>query len=167
MRNTPKKGLILAGIALAISAHSNAETFSTTSLENMPEKITQNNGYTQIVIDTEHEQKYPLDTVVTLSFPADVKNVGQSLNYMLQNSGYHLKELSSTDPETLHLYTLETPLSQRSYYEATVLQILQTLAGQAYELEVDHIQREVSIKPLTHKASEVQVANAVQKSPRA
>lgn len=149
MKHTLTKQCLTLGFTAALAVGSNAETVTANSLQNKPQFVTQDNGYTKITIDTNHSQKKPLDTVLTLRFPDDIKNVGQSLNYILKNSGYHLTELEYTDPRTLKMYTLEIPLSQRSFYQATVLQIIQTLAGQAYETNINHVKREVSIRPIS------------------
>lgn len=138
---------LFALITLTCNAQQN-ETFTQQSLSQNSSKVTPTNGYTQIVVDTAYEQKKPLDTVVTIEVPNNVINVGQSLNYILQPSGYHLKELSKTDPATLNLYTIETPLNHRLFYQASVAQIIQTLVGQAFKVKVDHVLREIEITPL-------------------
>lgn len=149
MKQTPTKQCLTFAFIAALSMSSNAETVTANSIQNKPQFVTQDNGYTKIIIDTNHAQKKPLDTILTLRLPDDIKNVGQSLNYILKNSGYHLEDLEKTDPRTLKMYTLNIPLSQRTFYQATVLQIIQTLAGQAYETTIDHIKREVSIRPIS------------------
>ena len=83
-----------------------------------------------------------------MELPENIINVGQAINYVLQNSGYHLKDLPQTNLKTVHLFTLSPPLSHRRFYKSTVIQIIQTLVGQAYETNVDHVNREIEILPL-------------------
>lgn len=142
-----KLALLSTLITLGSAAHA-TETFTQESIDSESQKLTVNNGYTQIVIDTTHEQKKPLDTIITMELPENIINVGQAINYVLQNSGYHLKDLPLTDLETVHLFTLTPPLSHRRFYQSTVIQIIQTLVGQAYETNVDHVNREIEILPL-------------------
>jgi len=111
-------------------------------------KISPMNGFTQIVIDTTQEQKKPLETVVTLELPMDITNVGQAMNYVLQNSGFHLQPLSETSSDTIYLYTIDLPLGHRLFYQATINQIIETLAGEGYEVVVNHVRREIQVTPL-------------------
>lgn len=141
--------LSILSVATATCNAQKVETFTAKTLSQDSSKLTPVNGFTQIVVDTVQEQKYPLETVITIELPPNIINVGQSLNYILQNSGYHLKELSRTDPETLNLYTMEPPLSHRQFYRATVAQIVQTLAGEAFTVTVNHVEREIEITPFS------------------
>ena len=143
------KILTLLALAPLTCGAQQTETFSQESLSHNSSKVTPVNGYTQIIVDTAYEQKKPLDTVVTIEVPSNVINVGQSINYILEPSGYHLRELSKTDPDTLNLYTIETPLNHRLFYQATVAQIIQTLVGEGFKVKVNHILREIEITPLS------------------
>ncbi len=105
------------------------------------------NGYTSIVVDTNYAQKHPLRTVLLFEYPANVKNVGQALNYILEHSGYSLAKLQETKAETLKLYSLPLPLIHRSFYSASIEQIASALIGSAYELNVDHVKREIAVIP--------------------
>lgn len=138
--------MVLTLVSLTSTAQQNIPDHTQYSNQDR-HKVTPINGLTQIVIETTHEQQYPLDTVVTMEFPSDVINVGQALNFVLQNSGYHLRNLSKTTPETLNLYTMEIPLSHRQFYQATIGQVVNALAGQGYEVIIDNVAREIGIYP--------------------
>ncbi|EMY6611201.1 MULTISPECIES: hypothetical protein [Vibrio] len=137
------KQFISSFVAVLLSGSLNAETFD----NNEQVYQSQNNGYTAIVIDTNYEQKYPLQTITSIQIPTTIKNVGQAINYVLQNSGYQLEDLSSTNEETLHLYTLEIPLVHRDFKQSSVIQIVDVLVGTGFNVTVDHVKRELSINP--------------------
>jgi conjugative transfer region protein (TIGR03748 family) len=112
------------------------------------EQLVEQNGYTQIVIDTAHVQKHPLNNVTTISLPKNVRYVGQALNYILYPSGYSLGELKATESEVLKLYSMTIPVVNRSFKRATVKQIVSVLVGQGYELRIDDQTRTVNIEPI-------------------
>ncbi len=62
---------------------------------NNSEIVQPNNGYTAIVIGSNYAQKHPLRTVLSLEYLSNLKNVGQALNYMLENSGSLLAKLQT------------------------------------------------------------------------
>lgn len=111
-----------------------------------PSYIKEVGGYTQIKLDTREEQKYPLLQSAAIQFPSSVRYIGQALNYALDLTGYKLKNLSETEKETLHLYSLKLPLNNRSFAYATTMQVLETLVGTGYVISVDETTRTVSIK---------------------
>lgn len=132
-------------ITLALSGFLIATANSSTDTPNNIQLISKTNGYTRIVVDTNYEQKHPLQTVVTMELPYTIVNVGQALNYVLERSGYKLKDLALTDKATLELYTLEIPLVHREFYEATISQIVEVLVGQAFDVKINHTKRELTI----------------------
>ncbi|MDN2483828.1 hypothetical protein [Vibrio agarivorans] len=105
------------------------------------------NGYTNVVVDTNYEQRYPLRTVISFEFPREVINVGQALNYILENSGYKLIKLNDTELETLKLYSLPIPLIHRQFYSASILQVATALVGNAFDVNVNHVSREITVLP--------------------
>ncbi|PSU31687.1 hypothetical protein [Photobacterium lutimaris] len=131
-----KKVSFIAAASLAISTAAFANTHYVNA-----------GGYTKIVVDTKHEQKNPLHTVLTFEFPTSIQNVGQAINFVLQNSGYQLEDLDDTDDMVLHLYTLQFPVSHRAYRNSSVEQIISTLAGRGYEIEVNDHRRRIAILP--------------------
>jgi conjugative transfer region protein (TIGR03748 family) len=112
------------------------------------EQLIEQNGYTQIVVDTAHVQKHPLNNVTTISLPKNVRYVGQALNYILYPSGYSLGDLKTTESEVLKLYSMTIPVVNRSFKRASVKQIVSVLVGQGYELRIDDQTRTINIETL-------------------
>lgn len=133
----------LAFLLLSLSG----TAFASGQANEIPKQYKQNlDGYTQIVIDTDDEQKNPLIKVISIEIPASIVNTGQALNYVLYSSGFALKDLRQTDVETLKLYSLKVPLVNRSFFRVTVEQIIETLIGDAYVMNIDQVRREISIE---------------------
>ena len=125
---------------------SSASFASNESQSDLPKEYRQNlSGYTQIIVDTDAEQKDPLIKVVSIEIPSSIVNTGQALNYVLYATGYQLKDLRETDKETLNLYSKKVPLVNRSFFRSTVKQILQTMIGSAYDISIDHVSRTITI----------------------
>lgn len=105
-------------------------------------------GYTQVKVDTGLQQKYPLLNVTSLEFPSSIKYIGQSLNYALSLSGYELENLQLTDVETLKLYSLKLPLTNRSFIRSTTLQVVETIIGAGFEVGINEESRIITITPV-------------------
>lgn len=139
--------LISYGALLLISpvaAFANADTPKTLDISS--NLFVGNGGYTQLKVDTNLEQKYPLLQVINLTFPSNIKYIGQSLNYLLSLSGYQLQNLDMTDREVLALYSLKLPVTNRTFTTSTTLQILETIIGVGFEINVDEVSRKIDIK---------------------
>jgi conjugative transfer region protein (TIGR03748 family) len=104
-------------------------------------------GYTQVKLDTKAEQKYPLLQTANINIPSSIKYIGQAINYVIAMTGYELQDLSETKSETLKLYSLKLPLNNRNFAYATTMQIIQTLIGTGYEIQVDELTRTINIIP--------------------
>lgn len=112
-----------------------------------PKQYKQNlGGYTQIIIDTEDEQKNPLIKVTSVEIPSSITNTGQALNYVLYATGYKLEDLRETSDETLELYSMRIPVVNRSFFRSTIEQIIQTLIGNAFTMEVNNVNRTITIE---------------------
>lgn len=105
-------------------------------------------GYTQVKVDTGLQQKYPLLNVTSLEFPSSIKYIGQSLNYALSLSGYALENLQLTDVETLKLYSLKLPLTNRSFIRSTTLQVVETIIGAGFKVGINEESRIITIAPV-------------------
>ncbi|WP_439438051.1 hypothetical protein [Salinivibrio costicola] len=80
----------VAMIALLVPSITLAKTTEPMTTDVSDRLYEETGGYTQIKIDTNMEQKYPLLQVNSLELPMSVKYIGQSINYMLSLSGYKL-----------------------------------------------------------------------------
>lgn len=130
-----------------------AVSFSVHASDRHTQKVTENlvmdvGGYTQVKVDTELQQKYPLLKVTSLSFPSSIKYIGQSINYALSLSGYSLEDLKKTDYETLNLYSLKLPITNRSFQRSTTLQVVETIVGAGFEISVNEESRIITITPV-------------------
>lgn len=113
----------------------------------IPKQYKQNlGGYTQIVIDTEDEQKNPLIKVTSIEIPSSIINTGQALNYVLYSTGYKLEDLRETSDEALELYSMRIPVVNRSFFRSTIEQIIQTLIGSAFTMQVNNVTRTITIE---------------------
>lgn len=136
----------VAMIALLVPSVTLAKTTEPMTTEVSDRLYVETGGYTQVKIDTNMEQKYPLLQVNSLELPMSVKYIGQSINYMLSLSGYKLEPLEYADKDVLHLYSLKLPMSNRTFKKSTTLQVVETIVGVGYEVVVDEVERTVAIK---------------------
>ncbi len=139
--NTKAPVVVLMSVLIATNTSANEPT----TQEVKSDLRVNGSGYTQIVVDTEFEQKYPLLKVMNVEFPASIKYIGQALNYTLALSGYRLDVLSETDYQTLRLYSMKLPMVNRTFFRSTTLQIVETLAGNGYEVDIDEVSRVVTV----------------------
>ncbi|MCY9874540.1 hypothetical protein [Vibrio barjaei] len=109
-------------------------------------KEQQLSGYTKILVDTNHEQKRPMDKVTTVEFPSSIRNISQAVNYVLSTTGYSLKSITDVEQPVLFLYTRPVPEVNRQFHRASVKQIIQTLVGSSFIVKVDEISRTVSVE---------------------
>lgn len=127
-------------------------SFSAQSSDKYAQKVTGNlvkdlSGYTQVKVDTGMEQKYPMLKVTSLKFPNSTKYIGQALNYALSFSGYELEDLQLTNEQTLKLYSLKLPLTNRAFVRSTTLQIIETIVGSGFEVALNEERRVITINP--------------------
>lgn len=87
-----------------------------------------------------------LSAIVQLHFSSRVKTVGDAMQLVLHGSGYHLALTKISNPLLQQLLAYPLPAVQRHLGPMTVRDALQTLAGSAYTLIVDPVNREVSFK---------------------
>lgn len=87
-------------------------------------------------------QQYPLKAVTALSFPMEIETVGDAIEMTLQPSGYAVD--FEANPETYLLFSLPLPQIHRNLGALTLDQILRTLAGSAFTLEINDLYRTVS-----------------------
>lgn len=95
--------------------------------------------YTLVNVDPKGDQKEPLTTVVSMSFGADIRTVGEAITELLNGSGYRWQ--SHEEDETLN--SLPLPSVIRSLGPIRLHEALSTVAGQAWSLKVDELHRTV------------------------
>jgi type IV pili sensor histidine kinase/response regulator len=94
------------------------------------------------------EQAKPLSVVVTLDFTDQVRTVGDAIHHLLSRSGYRLADLTVSDPAMPVLLNQPLPLIHRHLGPITIENALVTLAGDAWDLVVDPVNRLVSFELL-------------------
>jgi len=92
-------------------------------------------------------QRHPLQAVVHLQFPRQVRTVGRAVDYALRRSGYQLT--SGVGP----LQDRALPEVHRSLGPMTIEQTLKTLAGPAYALHVNERLRTIAFVPVPSESS--------------
>lgn len=142
MKNYQRK-VIIGVLVLGLSDLAIAKTETN---EVRSELLYQGGGYTQIVVDTKFEQKYPLLQVTNLEFPSSIKYVGQAMNFALTLSGYQLENINKSDYEILELYSKRLPIVNRSFTRSTTKQILEVIIGNGYTIDINETSRLVRIR---------------------
>jgi type IV pili sensor histidine kinase/response regulator len=94
------------------------------------------------------EQAQPLAVVVTLNFTDQVRTVGNALEHLLSRSGYKLADFRASDPALPVLLNQPLPLIHRKLGPITIENALITLAGDAWDLVVDPVNRLISFELL-------------------
>lgn len=96
--------------------------------------------YTLVELVPTAEQRNLLEQVVEVSIPssAEAVTVGEGLRHVLRHTGYRLCEAS---PAESALFRLPLPAAHRHLGPLVLREALLTLAGPAWELQVDDVRR--------------------------
>jgi type IV pili sensor histidine kinase/response regulator len=92
------------------------------------------------------DQMNPLRVVINTSFPANITTVGQAMNFLLLRSGYSLANTQVLSNEAVTLLRLPLPEVHRSLGPITLDVALKALAGDAYDLVVDPVNRKIGFE---------------------
>lgn len=125
--------LLLSTVTLADQPHSD-----------LPEETLQTGRYTQVINAPIQAQADPLKVVVDTTLPNSVRTVEEAVVFLLTRSGYRLANRSVMTRETKTLMGLTLPDVHRKIGPITLDVALALLAGEAFELVVDPINRRVS-----------------------
>lgn len=98
-------------------------------------------GYAVITPSATTEQRDLLAVVVSLQFPPGVTTVGDALDVLLERSGYRLAYGAGADPNLPTLMQLPLPQVHRSLGPIRLRDALQALAGGAWVLVEDPVNR--------------------------
>lgn len=146
----------LGGIALCLFAASCADVSSRSEpvsrlqgtqrvqdlYQNRSPEVVRYDRYTLVSTRPAEAQRDPLNQIVDIRMPAQVvSRVGEGLRYLLLESGYSL----CSGDATLYaeLFSKSLPAVQRSVGPMRLSDALQVLAGPAWRLHVDDVNREV------------------------
>lgn len=144
----------LAGIALCLMAAGCADRSRTEPLSRLqgaprvqdvyqasPE-VVRYDRYTLASTRPADAQRDPLNQIIDIRMPQQVvKTVGEGLRYLLLESGYSL--CNGDSAVFSELFSKPLPAVQRSVGPVRLAEALQVLAGQAWRLHVDDVNREV------------------------
>jgi len=101
--------------------------------------------YTLVEVRPEVAQQNLLEQIVDISLPQSIDTtVGDALHIVLQHTGYQLCEPT---PVALPLYALPLPAVHWQLGPLTLSDALQTLAGPAWTVEIDHATRRACFSP--------------------
>ncbi len=89
-----------------------------------------------------------LSVVVNVSFDSRITTVGESLAHLLVRSGYQLADLDAADPYLPILLSRPLPQAHRQLGPIRLDDALTTLAGPAWRLVVDPVNRLISYELL-------------------
>ena len=88
----------------------------------------------------------PIDVVVSLVFPRQtVRTIGEAINFTLLRSGYRFDDSAANDAARQFL-DLPLPESQRQVGPYSVKTILDVLSGSAWQMQVNRVNRTVTIQ---------------------
>lgn len=104
----------------------------------------QTQSYAVITPTATADQRDLLAVVVSLKFPPTVTTVGEALTTLLERSGYRLAYGDNTDPQLPTLMHLPLPQVHRAMGPIRLRDALQALAGGAWILVEDPVNRLVS-----------------------
>ena len=89
-------------------------------------------------------QKDLLSVVVTVDFTDQIQTVGDAMTHILLRSGYRLASLDASDPALPVLLNSPLPLVHRQLGPIRIDNALSALAGPAWDLVIDPVNRLVS-----------------------
>ena len=135
---------LAAGCATTSIASATIEPEPEARAQSMPDgwiPVARYGRYTLVELTPAAAQHDLLLQVIDVSMPATLPaTVGEALRYVLLRSGYTLCE---TDPEATALYGLPLPAAHLQLGPLFLRDALLTLAGPAWELQVDDTARRV------------------------
>ena len=99
--------------------------------------------YTTMAAGADPARLAPLETIVRLSIPAEVGEVGAAVRYVLLRTGYSLGE---RDEAAAKLLSLPLPQNHRELGPASVRELLAVLVGEAFVVVDDPVGRSIAIR---------------------
>ncbi|ULR31656.1 TcpQ domain-containing protein [Dickeya fangzhongdai] len=110
--------------------------------QNRTPEVVRYDRYTLVNTRPADAQRDPLNQIVDITMPASiVKSVGDGFRYLLLESGYSL--CPSSSPVFSELLSRPLPAVQRTVGPVRLSEALQIVAGQAWRLRVDDVNREI------------------------
>lgn len=104
------------------------------------------NRYTVVAPVPTADQRDPLETIVRITFPPFVSDLGGAVDYLLARSGYRLADAMASGESQLILLRRPLPASQRTLGPMSLRRALETLGGEAFWLVEDPVHRLVAFE---------------------
>ena len=101
--------------------------------------------YTSYQAHATIEEINPLLVVTQINFPSDIKTVSDAIEHSLQRSGYQIDWQQSAEAYDI-FSVLEMPIVHRKLNLMTLKDAIATLAGEAWQLLVDSVNRKLVIQ---------------------
>ncbi|WP_349843972.1 TcpQ domain-containing protein [Pantoea dispersa] len=109
---------------------------------NRSPEVVRYDRYTLVSTRPDDAQRDPLNQIIDITMPAQLVNsVGEGFRYLLLESGYSL--CSATSSAFSELLSRPLPAVQRDIGPVKLSEALQVLAGPAWRLKVDEVNREI------------------------
>lgn len=105
----------------------------------------QTGRYTAVPAAPTDAQQDPLQAVVVVEFPEEIRTVGEALRHLLVDTGYAMQDAIDWEIEVFDLVQHPLPQVQRLLGPLTVLDALETLAGPAFDVSIDRVHRQVAL----------------------
>lgn len=102
--------------------------------------------YTVVAPVPTADQRDPLETIVRVTLPPHIRDVGGAVDYLLVRSGYRLADAMAAGESQLILLRRPLPESQRTLGPMPLRRALETLAGEAFWLVEDPVHRLVAFE---------------------
>ena len=114
--------------------------------------------YTQVSLEPAREMKNPLDVVINVQIPKKMNLVGESIQYLLQRSGYLIKDPSEipSHSEMYVLFSLPIPAQHRAMGTLRLRTALEVLIGDAYQMHISEVTRKIWFTLKENNKSELQ-----------
>jgi len=101
--------------------------------------------YISVKAETTQEQRDLMSVIVQLHFPKKVQNVADALDYALLRSGYIIDNNKNNNLAKRVLNQQLLPRVHRQIGPATLIDIIQTLAGPAFKIEENPLLRTIQL----------------------
>lgn len=115
-----------------------------TDIYRHPLEVVRSGRYTLVDIRSTDAQREPLHIVIKTTLPSSLVNtLGDGFRYLLFDSGYSLCTQYTNDPEFTAMLARKLPAVQRRIGSVRLYEALQLLAGSAWRMQVNEVNREV------------------------
>ncbi len=104
--------------------------------------------YSLMEVKASRAQADLLSVIVNINVPGHIVTVGEALDHVLQRSGFSMASVKSSDPALPILLKQKLPLVHRHIGPISLRNALKTLAGSAWALVEDPVNRMVSFQLL-------------------